>query len=71
LERIWKEVVIAQFKVLNQHLPGGIEENHEKSQSANNCCKLPLESGLFFEFIMLATVLEWLIKVPIAITPCG
>jgi hypothetical protein len=28
--RIWKEVVIACFKVLSQHLPGSTEENHEK-----------------------------------------
>jgi hypothetical protein len=24
-----KEVVVARFKVLSQHLPGGTEENHE------------------------------------------
>jgi hypothetical protein len=26
--KIWKEVVIACFKVLSEHLPGGTEENH-------------------------------------------
>jgi hypothetical protein len=30
LERVWKEVVVAKFKILFQHLPGGTEENHEK-----------------------------------------
>jgi hypothetical protein len=30
LERIWKEAVMVQFKVLSWHLPGGIEETHEK-----------------------------------------
>jgi hypothetical protein len=33
LERKWKEAVVAQFKVLSRHLPGGTKENHEKSQS--------------------------------------
>jgi hypothetical protein len=31
-ERTWKEDVIAQFKVLYQHLAGGTEDNHEKPQ---------------------------------------
>jgi hypothetical protein len=31
-ERTWKEVALAQFKTLCGHLPGGTEENHEKSQ---------------------------------------
>jgi hypothetical protein len=30
LERMWKEVVVACFKVLPQHLPEGTEENHSK-----------------------------------------
>jgi hypothetical protein len=29
-ERMWKEAVVAKFKVLSQRLPGGIKENHEK-----------------------------------------
>jgi hypothetical protein len=33
LERMWKETVVAQFKVLSRHLPGGTEGNHEKTQS--------------------------------------
>jgi hypothetical protein len=33
LERMRKEVVMAEFKVLSRHLPGGTEENHEKLQS--------------------------------------
>jgi hypothetical protein len=33
LERMWKEAVVALFKVLSRHLPGGSEENHEKPQS--------------------------------------
>jgi hypothetical protein len=30
VESIWKEPVMADFKILSQHLPGEIEENHEK-----------------------------------------
>jgi hypothetical protein len=33
LERIWKETVVALFKVLSRHLPGINEENHERFQS--------------------------------------
>jgi hypothetical protein len=29
-ERIWKEAVIAYFKLLSRHLPVGAEENHVK-----------------------------------------
>jgi hypothetical protein len=29
LERVWKETVIAVFKVLFRHLPGGTEESRE------------------------------------------
>jgi hypothetical protein len=31
-ENIKKEAVIAYFKVLSQHSPGGIKENHKKTQ---------------------------------------
>jgi hypothetical protein len=31
LDRIFKEAVVAYFKVLSQHLPGGAKENHEKT----------------------------------------
>jgi hypothetical protein len=31
LERMWKEAVVAYFKVLSRHLPGGTEESHENS----------------------------------------
>jgi hypothetical protein len=30
LERMWKEAVVAEFKVLPRHLPGETEENCEK-----------------------------------------
>jgi hypothetical protein len=30
LEMTWSEAVVAYFKVLFQHLPGGTEENNEK-----------------------------------------
>jgi hypothetical protein len=30
---MWKEVVMAEFKVLFRHFPGGTDENHEKPQS--------------------------------------
>jgi hypothetical protein len=33
LERVWKEAVMARFKILSQHLPGETEENQEKPQS--------------------------------------
>jgi hypothetical protein len=33
LERMWKEVIMAQFKVLSYDCPGGIEEDREKPQS--------------------------------------
>jgi hypothetical protein len=32
LERMWKEAVLAYFKVLSWHSTEGIEENHKKSQ---------------------------------------
>jgi hypothetical protein len=31
--RIWKEAVVAYFKVLSRHLPGGTDENHEELES--------------------------------------
>jgi hypothetical protein len=33
LDRTWKEAAMDQLKVLFRNFPGGIEENHEKSQS--------------------------------------
>jgi len=30
LKYMWKETVMAYFKVLSQHLNGGTEENHEE-----------------------------------------
>jgi hypothetical protein len=30
LEMIWKETVVAHFKILSWHLPGGTDENHKK-----------------------------------------
>jgi hypothetical protein len=33
LERIWKEAVVAYFKVLLRYSPGRTKENHEESQS--------------------------------------
>jgi hypothetical protein len=32
LERMWKEMIVAQFKVLSYHFPRGIEEDREKPQ---------------------------------------
>jgi hypothetical protein len=34
LERMWKEAVVAYFKVLLQHSIGGTEENHDKLRIA-------------------------------------
>jgi hypothetical protein len=31
LERMWKDAVVAYFRALSLHLPGGTEENHEKT----------------------------------------
>jgi hypothetical protein len=31
LGRMWKETIVALFKVLSRHLPGWAEENHEVS----------------------------------------
>jgi hypothetical protein len=28
---VWKEAVLAFFKIISQHWPGGTEENHETS----------------------------------------
>jgi hypothetical protein len=33
LERTWKEVAVAQFKVLSWHFTAETEENNEKPQS--------------------------------------
>jgi hypothetical protein len=33
LERIWKEVIVAYFRVLLRHSPGGTEENNTTFQS--------------------------------------
>jgi hypothetical protein len=33
LERIWKEDVVAQFKILAQHLPGRTKKSHKRTQS--------------------------------------
>jgi hypothetical protein len=32
LERMWKETILAYFKVLSQHLPDWVEVNHEEPQ---------------------------------------
>jgi len=31
-ESMWKDLVVAYFNILFQHLPGRAEENHDKSQ---------------------------------------
>jgi hypothetical protein len=33
IERIWKEAVLAYFKVSSWHVPGGTEENYKNCQS--------------------------------------
>jgi hypothetical protein len=32
LERLWKEVVVAEFEVISQKLPGESEETHKNTQ---------------------------------------
>jgi hypothetical protein len=46
--KIWKEEVMAWFKVLFQHLPGGAEGNHIKPQSGQLVAKLRFETGIFW-----------------------
>jgi hypothetical protein len=41
---MWKEVVIAQFKVLFQHIFGSTEENHKKSD--HDSCSLGSDFNL-------------------------
>jgi hypothetical protein len=31
LGRVWKEAFMISFKVLSQHFPKGMEENHDRS----------------------------------------
>jgi hypothetical protein len=46
LERIWKKVVRAQFKVLSRHLPGGTEKCHETLQPEWSVPKPRFEQGI-------------------------
>jgi len=32
LERMWKDAVVAYFRALSLHLPGGTEENFEETE---------------------------------------
>jgi hypothetical protein len=34
---MWKEAVVAYFKVLSRHLPGGTENHHEKTSVKIAC----------------------------------
>jgi hypothetical protein len=36
LERVWNVAIMAYFKVLSQHFPGGSEENREGSEGIAN-----------------------------------
>jgi hypothetical protein len=40
LERMQKEVVMDEFKLLSQHLPGGTEEHHENSQDSRSVAEI-------------------------------
>jgi hypothetical protein len=44
---MWKEVNVAQLKVLSKHLPGGSEENNDKSQSDKPFSKPVFDPGTF------------------------
>jgi hypothetical protein len=33
LQRMWREAVVALFKVISQNFPGGTEESHENPHS--------------------------------------
>jgi hypothetical protein len=46
LERIWEEVVIAQFEVLSQYFPGGVEKSCEKPQSGQPLSGPRFEPGI-------------------------
>jgi hypothetical protein len=46
LERMWKKAVVAYFKVLSRHSPGGTEENHEILSQDSRCPVRYLNTGL-------------------------
>jgi hypothetical protein len=45
LERAWKEELVAEFKVLFQHFPGGTEKYNEESEWEWPVCRSKLEPG--------------------------
>jgi hypothetical protein len=47
LERIWMEVVVAQFQVLSWYSPTGAEENRKKHHSAYSAYQLRFKLGTF------------------------
>jgi hypothetical protein len=44
-EKIWKEAVVAQFKLLHQHFPGWTKENHEIQRQDSGSPGRDLHSG--------------------------
>jgi hypothetical protein len=59
LERMWKEAVMAQFKVLSWHLPGGIEENYKNLTQYSLSLGQDLNAGTAeYESEVLATQLQ-------------
>jgi hypothetical protein len=47
MERIWKEVVMAYFKVLSWFLSGTTAENHKKAQSGQPVSRPRFEPGTY------------------------
>jgi hypothetical protein len=54
LQRIWKEAVVAQFKVLPRHLPAGTEENHEKLSQCSRSSGQDLSICTHISYCMFA-----------------
>jgi hypothetical protein len=55
LERIWKEAVVALFKVLSQALPGGTKENHRNLRIVS----VPAEIQMDTSHIQVRSIAAW------------
>jgi hypothetical protein len=45
MKNLWKEVILAYFKVLSWHSPAETEENHKKSQSGQQASQPRFKTG--------------------------
>jgi hypothetical protein len=46
LGRVWKEEVVAYFKIISWNSPGGTEEIHEKPNSRYSVFRARFQSGI-------------------------